>query len=840
VTEYRFEIDPRVIFDLGESLISDEVTALVELVKNAYDADATKVTIAIETEAEPPPASRFGESRGYISVSDDGTGMDADDIRRGWLVVARSPKRAMKTDGVLTPLFGRVPLGDKGLGRLGAQRLGEHLELFTSKTVVEAAVDSSGVETKVLRPTEGRAYIGINWREFASCETLSEVPVRHELTEKYERGTRLIITGLRDPEVWKPDALPALQARLGQLISPFQEVASFRVSGRFNGQPFDLVDVSERLLDMATQRVTFAFVDGRLEVAVDYRPTVLRGPRSEEWSRLIAPDQGAAFREWLHANPGKVHAVEQGQDGWFLRVSQVQDADRLGELALQPELESTTDGSEPAARDWADPGPFHGEIHAFDLGAESKREAQLSDYSRIVRSLAGIRVYRDGFAIRPYGIDHDDWLQLGSQWSSGASYYGLKPTNALGFVAITAGANQQLREKTDREGFTESPASRNFVALVRRVVQFSNDANDKVRRAYLDFVQESQRHEVGLRPIRDPGEALAEVRRAAVESRSIEASAGSLTAAIAASRKAVAASRSVEGSDADEQRELLEQLTARAEELVATIERHVERVGRMNTLADVLERDLDRLGEQVGDFAELAALGLTVESIAHELRNVVNSLAQRTRELSGRISSMPGADVELLAYFEYVRSAMSAIRKQLSHLSPALRYVREERDTFELRAFVDEFAHFHQERLARASIRLVVDEPFASVLVRMNKGRLTQVLDNLVQNSEYWLTQDVKARRISEAEIHVQGLSGGRLRVWDTGRGFDPAIEDAAFEPFVTNKPTGAGRGLGLFIVRQLLRAAGAAIELLPDRNSVGGRYILEIDLGGAVVAGDS
>ena len=251
MTDFRFQIDPLVVFDLGESLISDEVTALVELVKNAYDADATVVTVTVETESDPPPAVG-SDGRGYIAVADDGTGMDTDDIRRGWLLVAKSPKRAMKTRGARTPLFERTPLGDKGLGRLGAQRLGDHLELYTSKTLVETTFDNSGVAKKELRPDGGRSYVGIDWHEFAMNETLNDVPVRHEETAKYERGTRLIITGLRDPAAWKADALPVLQARLGQLISPFREVASFRVVGRFNGEAFDLVDVSGSLLAMAT------------------------------------------------------------------------------------------------------------------------------------------------------------------------------------------------------------------------------------------------------------------------------------------------------------------------------------------------------------------------------------------------------------------------------------------------------------------------------------------------------------------------------------------------------------------------------------------------------------
>ena len=375
---------------------------------------------------------------------------------------------------------------------------------------------------------------------------------------------------------------------------------------------------------------------------------------------------------------------------------------------------------------------------------------------------------------------------------------------------------------------------------MRRVARFANDTNDRVRRAYLDFVQEHKQIELGPMAVRDPADALAEVRRAAAEARSIETSAASLTGLVSAARAATDASKADSGPEADERRESLERLISQADGLVVAIERHTERIGRLATLADVLERDLDRLHDQVADFAELAALGLTVESVAHELRNVVDSLTRRTRDIGMRLSSSTGVDMELLTYVEYVRSAMSSIRKQLSHLSPALRYVREEREVFDLRPFVDEYAAFHRERLRTARIEIAIDEPFADARVRMNKGRLTQVLDNLILNSEYWLRQDLEAALISEAAIHIQAPISGRLRVWDTGRGFDPAIEDAAFEPFVTNKPHSVGRGLGLFIVRQLLRAAGATIDLLPDRNGSGSRYILELDLGGAVVGGDA
>ena len=828
MSDFSFEIDPRVVFDLGESLVSDETTALVELVKNAYDADASKVTITIERDADPPEASAFSDGHGYIAINDDGTGMDDDDIRHGWLTVARSPKRAAKSEGRSSPLYGRVALGDKGLGRLGAQRLGEHLELFTSKTVVSPHAQEDGSTNMRLEPHGGRTYVAIDWRDFLSRETLSAVPIVHQVVGPYERGTRVLITGLRDRDVWSSDVLPELQERLGQFISPFREVATFRVHGRLNGQSFDLVDVSESVLALANQRVFFSYADGHLEVSIDYRPTFVRSPRDHgDWGRFVAADQGAAFGSWLvKSKASGTTAQADAPDGWFLRLQSTQNTDWLGGLATKPGT-------------FVDPGPFHGEIHSFDLSADSRREAQLSDYSRLVRSLSGVRVYRDGFAIRPYGIAGDDWLKLGSQWTSGASYYGLKPGNTVGFVAISAGQNAQLQEKTDREGFTDSPASKNFELLMRRVVQLANDSNERVRRAYLDYLKEHHSAELGGERIQVPGDALAEVRRAAAEARSVQASTRPLAVSLAAARDTLAPSAGQSAPAAAARLEALERVIGEADRLIASVDLYVQRVDRLGTLADVLERDLDKLGEQVDDFAELAALGLTVESVAHELRNVTDALSQRTRDLSGRLKSTGGADPQVVAYLEHVRSAMSAVRKQLSHLSPALRYVREERQTFGLSAFVDDFVEFHRGRLARRSINLLVDKPFAESRVRMNKGRLTQVLDNLVQNSEYWLREDLAAQRIQAAEIHLQSVGAGRLRVWDTGRGFDPAIEDSVFEPFVTNKPPGTGRGLGLFIVRQLLRAAGATIELLQDRNAQGGRYVLEVDLGGAIVARD-
>ena len=118
----RFDIHAAVVFRLGEELITDAVQALVELVKNSYDADATWVKVTIDTRGPNMSGGNYVDATGFILVEDDGNGMDESTIQRGWLTIANSPKREDKAAARMTAR-GRTPIGDKGLGRLGSQRV---------------------------------------------------------------------------------------------------------------------------------------------------------------------------------------------------------------------------------------------------------------------------------------------------------------------------------------------------------------------------------------------------------------------------------------------------------------------------------------------------------------------------------------------------------------------------------------------------------------------------------------------------------------------------------------------------------------------------------------------
>ena len=86
---------------------------------------------------------------------------------------------------------------------------------------------------------------------------------------------------------------------------------------------------------------------------------------------------------------------------------------------------------------------------------------------------------------------------------------------------------------------------------------------------------------------------------------------------------------------------------------------------------------------------------------------------------------------------------------------------------------------------------------------------------------------------MENAEITIM-VDAPVVTVRDNGRGVEERVEDALFEPFVTTKRSGEGRGLGLFVARQLLDSESCGIVLLPDRNNRGRRYVFELDLSGA------
>ena len=192
-----FRVHPRAVAALGRDLVTDDVVAIMELVKNSYDALATRVDVRIR------PARELFSDHDYIEVADDGHGMDQDTIRDAWCVIA-TPSRLERPTAKAGNRV-RAVTGEKGLGRLAAARLGDDIRVRTRQAggpVLE---------------------FSLNWGELFRAEDIGDVGIRVSTLpgDSFGRahGTSIQIGSLRSE--WDGDKMDALGRDLARLISPF-------------------------------------------------------------------------------------------------------------------------------------------------------------------------------------------------------------------------------------------------------------------------------------------------------------------------------------------------------------------------------------------------------------------------------------------------------------------------------------------------------------------------------------------------------------------------------------------------------------------------------------------
>jgi signal transduction histidine kinase len=198
--EAAFRPRARLVSILGEHLISDQAVGLIELVKNAYDADATEVEVEILHVGDP--------TRTSVAIRDNGCGMTLDDIRTKWLSPAVDHKERDKRANRRTQL-GRLPIGEKGVGRFAVHQLGRRLEMVTR----------AGGEREVA--------VAIDWDRFDVDDAyLDSVPVsiREQEAISFDgqrTGTVIRVAGARAP--WTPKLLRKVYRTLRRLQSPLRE-----------------------------------------------------------------------------------------------------------------------------------------------------------------------------------------------------------------------------------------------------------------------------------------------------------------------------------------------------------------------------------------------------------------------------------------------------------------------------------------------------------------------------------------------------------------------------------------------------------------------------------------
>lgn len=442
-----FTVDTHLFRELGELLVGRDSTALVELIKNAYDADATRVEVSgVHLESI---------DLGRITITDDGVGMNAEQFQRGFLRVASR----FKSEGESRSLrHGRRYTGAKGIGRLAAHKLARHI-------AIDSTPWKSGSPEQDTRPIQAT----IDWDQVEALATLDEVSESKAVTLATSEprtggksGTIIALTRLR--RRWTDKE----KARF------FAEVTSFT-------PPAPLLSLSKHVLPDAL---------------------LFKSPKVRDVA-LESPGFSVELRGELEAGEEFWVSLAEAAD-WVIEIDATRPTDegvriiRYGIAPTKQGREEYPDAKRSYRFDVEAPADEHGLFFQARILIREGGSGNI-DQQWLGRS-AGVRVFMEGFRVLPYGEIGNDWLSLDydysrrvkqSKYLSGVpidlaeakdeGLVSLRSTSYFGAVFLTLEGTPGLRMLVNREGFVPDAQYDELVQVLRTAIDLSTRVRAQTR-----------------------------------------------------------------------------------------------------------------------------------------------------------------------------------------------------------------------------------------------------------------------------------------------------------------------------------------------------------------------
>ena len=744
------------MLELGKELISTDEVALYELIKNAVDAGSPKVEIDVRSrlaytdyreavrrlresgkalsevtafirgkmeEDENGRCERclaeldrttdrntYGERLdahyarlNSIDIRDTGEGMSFGDLSDVYLRIGTRHRRRQNEGGA-------TKLGDKGIGRLSAMRLGDLLTVETSK--------------------EGERHwniLDVDWGVFSHSEDMlvQDIKVAPERgrrkRDRNDHGTTVRIRSLNGDWTWvRFNEL--FDGKIARFMDPFEAgLANRLLVARHNGKRVMIPTIPKALMKHAhaSCRARFRFEDREpvIEGKVDYR----------EKQRATA----------IEARGSEVMTVS--------RTARKRRAKR-GHAAHE---------ETPISRDaLVKLGGFYLEVYWYNRGLvdsiEGLTENQTASRAAIARWSGGPMLYRHGFRVLPFGDPEDDWISLDKR-AFGSSGFKLNRQQVFGRIRIET-PHRYLSEQTNREGLVQSEVSDALTRLVMWVVQveFRNFLNQVDRQEKLQF------------------------RKEELENNQIRRTEKTLLRAVSDLRGML---------DGRHEQEIAE-VVSTASDL------RNEALGVLKRLDEVEKQS----AEDRDQFVYLAGVGLMTEFIFHELERAVSHTMRVISEVGATPTSVSA-----------LKDQLQTLHKRVAAFDELTGEKRQTKTRFDLCELVRDVLDNHEREFARHSIDLVLNLPGVEFTIRAVRGMVIQIIENLVVNAAYWLKRQAEYEEGFVPQLVVTVDEEARyMMVQDNGPGVPVSRKDRIFQPFVTTKPSGMGKGLGLFIARDM------------------------------------
>ncbi len=460
----------RLLTMLGDQLIKNELIALTELIKNAYDADAEWVKVSFMNFKDDYSAT----ANSKIVIEDDGCGMNKEIILNHWLNPATPDKYNRKKKNPVTSK-GRILQGEKGIGRFAIFKLGKKITVTTrrqsqdenGKFIYEGEnlenkleYDFSKYDDDFLSENGNQKDLYLDQLEIGFSETQPTEIVEKEIDLGIKRvnrkpyGTKIEISDIKTK--WTAEKVANVLSDISKLQPIFNDTktSDFGVyiykdeSYQGNQEKY-----KDKISDYLDNKAVFKIKNGFFNVEKRSFSFELNGEQKE-----------------IGFNDQEINGLKR-----FKTFKE--------KIEKKEEIEC---------------GSFHFEFYLFDFNADSSNPSKYyltKDDKNIIKEHR-IYLYRDGVRVLPYGDPHDDWL--GIDIARGVVRAGdyLSNDQVVGCIYITQKDNPNLKDKTNREGLIEEGnALDDFIGIIQLFLQYlrkkpyAQYAIDKEKKKEIEFIK---------------------------------------------------------------------------------------------------------------------------------------------------------------------------------------------------------------------------------------------------------------------------------------------------------------------------------------------------------------
>ena len=738
----------RLLTMLGDQLIKNERIALVELIKNAYDADAGSVEVRFENFDEDMSVKDCSS----IVIKDDGCGMTPEKIKDSWMNPADPKKYIEKGKGKRkTPEKKRVIQGEKGIGRFSVLKLGKSITITTRSEGSEfesvLKYDFTEFDDEFTSKNDEQKKIFLDEIEI----DYSEVTPPKLITGS--RGTVIEIRELKGP--WDRNVIGKLCRDVSGLTDPVSRIIdreatdNFRISIFRNGEPEAVEDENAEDLKRLVE---------------DKAVLKIQGEFNSEQNAFI-------FREAKNGKTEQVSLEDSKIKGlWIWRMEFEDKGDRYIQRTLpnlpikQKEVRTRRNRRESGGGYQCGSFKFHFYIFDFSRGISEKYELKQSEKDTLKDYR--IYLYRDKVRVYPYGDPDDDWLNIDVRRGTARAGDFFSNDQIVGWVDISQEENPALRDKTNREGLIEKGnAVSDFKFLIPTFLSYIKQYH------YSRYKQKGK------------------------------------------DRNTVDLARS-------------EIVSKHLSDLKGDLEKKGDRpsVSKVKRIEKDYKKEKSYLVQRAEITEDLAGVGLSVEMTSHDIMLMIARANDIAKQLS-RLSKN-SADNEIRQRSDMLVGILSQVADSMRDVQSLFKSAKRRKKALRIEPVLDKIFQIYKSLLEKKDIRYQkVVSPGSPLVADTNDGVVMQVLINLFDNASYWF--DTVDRTEKEILVTLNG-SQGELVFSDNGPGIDEQDLPYVFQPFYSGKGQ-EGRGLGLYIARQLLQRHDYTISVAEhyDRKLPGANFVV-------------